>query len=84
MENIAEGTDAAVIRMAKETQTRVASLEGNFNTMTNSIKSIHELVQQLAALPGNNVARQVNDLDPEELAWMDDATSRATPSHIVS
>ncbi len=40
MENIAEGTDAAVIRMAKETQTRVASLEGNFNTMTNSIKSL--------------------------------------------
>jgi len=78
MENIAEGTDAAVIRMAKETQTRVASLEGNFNTMTNSIKSLHELFQQFTARPGNNVAQQVNEQKPEELAWMDDATSRAT------
>jgi len=82
MENIAEGTDAAVIRMAKETQTRVASLEGNFNTMTNSLKSLHELIQQhigqLTVQPVNNVAQQVDDQDPEELAWMDDATSRAT------
>ena len=82
MENIAEGTDAAVIRMAKETQTRVTSLEGSFATMTNSIKSIHELIQQhigqLTVQPVNNVAQQVNDQDPEELAWMDDAASRAT------
>jgi len=75
MENIAEGTDAAVIRMAKETQTRVTSLENSFTTVSNTVKSMQEFLQQRM---GQLTVQPVSDQDPEEQAWMDDATSRAT------
>jgi len=80
MDNIAEGTDAAVIKMAKDTQTRVTSLENNFSTVVDTVKSIQEyLKQRLGPLP----AQPVRDQDPDEQAWMDDATSRETRTEQV-
>ena len=65
MENIVEGTEAAVIRMAKETQTRVTSLENSFATVADSVKSIQEFLQQymgqLTVQPVNNVVQPVDD-----------------------
>ena len=82
MEVIPEDTEAAVIRMAKETQTRVTGLESNMTTVLDSIKNMQEFLQQhmtqLTVQPVNNVVQPVDDQDPEEQAWMDDATSRVT------
>jgi hypothetical protein len=64
MDNIAEGTDAAVIRMAEETQTRVASLEGNFNTTTNLIKSVYEFIKQYIGQP---TVQPVNNVAPNAM-----------------
>jgi len=51
MDNIAEGTDAAVIKMAKDTQTKVVSLENNFSAVADTVKSIQEYLKQRLGQP---------------------------------
>jgi hypothetical protein len=70
MDNLAEGTDAAIIKMTKETQTRVTGLESTIKSMQ---ESMQEFFQQHRGQP---TVQPVNDQDPDEQAWMDDATSR--------
>ena len=79
METITGDTKTAVIRMAKETQTRVTGLEGNMTTVLETIKRIQELLEGKATQAKVNDAGQPDgDHDQEEQAWMDDAASRAT------
>jgi hypothetical protein len=74
MDNIAEGTDAAIIEMA---QTRVAGLE---NTIKSLQESMQEFFQQHRGQP---TVPRVNDQDPDEQAWRDEATSRETRTEQV-